>query len=185
MDVFYSFSYGTAGWLTLQSFPLVIYPTIIIALLSPEVREPTAIEEYFAKSLGLSLFTLGILIVLLTGSVPLTSSISETTNAAVTTEASDPKAPYAVPTLTIGTVYHSANAFYCYTWYTTTGRFPFALGVVGSSILGAIGLWCILFASTSGRISRKTGADKRTSGFPFKNEESASQRKKKLFGKSR
>jgi len=44
-------------------------------------------------------------------------------------------------------------------------------GVVGSSVLASMGLWCILFASSEGRISKKTGADKRTSGFPFKNVE--------------
>jgi len=36
-----------------------------------------AVEEYFARLLGITIFTLGLMIVLLTGSVPLTSSISE------------------------------------------------------------------------------------------------------------
>ena len=49
--------------------------------------------------------------------------------------------------------------------------YGFMCGVVGSSVLASIGLWCILFASSDGRISKKTGADKRTSGFPFKNVE--------------
>lgn len=49
--------------------------------------------------------------------------------------------------------------------------FSFSLGTLGSTFLAAIALWCILFASSNGRISRKTGADKRTSGFPFKNAE--------------
>lgn len=35
-----------------------------------------------------------------------------------------------------------------------------------------------MFATSSGKISRKTGADKRTSGFPFSNKESATSRKK-------
>jgi hypothetical protein len=96
MDVFYSYTYGTAGWLTLQAALLILSPTIMVTLLSPEAREPTgkyqvslgallsidkpsAIEEYFSRSLGITLFTLGIMMVLLTGSVPLTSSISEST----------------------------------------------------------------------------------------------------------
>lgn len=49
--------------------------------------------------------------------------------------------------------------------------FSFGLGSIGSVFLGAVALWCILFASSNGKISRKTGADKRTSGFPFKNSE--------------
>ncbi|KAG9228336.1 hypothetical protein BJ875DRAFT_477749 [Amylocarpus encephaloides] len=43
MDVFYSYTYGTAGWLTLQALPLIVSPTIIITLLSPEVRDPTGL----------------------------------------------------------------------------------------------------------------------------------------------
>ncbi|KAK6586154.1 hypothetical protein PZA11_001211 [Diplocarpon coronariae] len=194
MDVFYTYSYGSAAWLALQAAPLIISPTIIITLLAPEVREATrvqstlhityttdrvaALEEYFSRSLGLTLLTLGILIVLLTGSVPLTSSISDTTNAAVTSDANDPKAPYAVPTLAISFIYHSAIGFYAYARYASTGQTSFVLGALGSGGLAAVGLWCILFASTSGRISKKTGADKRTSGFPFSSKEAASAKKK-------
>jgi len=54
----------------------------------------------------------------------------------------------------------------------------FSLGTLGSGFLAMVALWCILFASSNGRISRKTGADKRTSGFPFKNAE-ADKRKGK------
>ncbi|RAL65094.1 hypothetical protein DID88_001201 [Monilinia fructigena] len=111
MDVFYAYTYGTAGWLALQAAPLVISPTIIITILSPEVREATPLEEYFSKSLGMTLLTLGIMVVLLTGSVPLTSSISDTTTAGVTSSENDPKAPYAVPVLTISTIYHGLIAF--------------------------------------------------------------------------
>jgi len=55
--------------------------------------------------------------------------------------------------------------------WTSTGVYSFLWGVVGSSVLASVGLWCILFAGSEGRISMKTGADKRTSGFPFKNVE--------------
>ena len=62
--------------------------------------------------------------------------------------------------------------------WTETGVLSFGLGTIGSGFLCAVALWCILFASSNGRISRKTGADKRTSGFPFKNAE-AEKRKGK------
>lgn len=75
------------------------------------------------------------------------------------------------------TLYHSAAAFYMYGMWTETGVSSFAFGVTGSTTLAAVGIWCILFASSDGRISRKTGADKRTSGWPFKNAE-ADKRKK-------
>jgi len=67
--------------------------------------------------------------------------------------------------------------------FTTSSQLSFAAGGFGYGALASLGLWCILFASTSGRISRKTGADKRTSGFPFANKESASA-KKKQYGKA-
>ncbi|CAG8978754.1 hypothetical protein HYALB_00012739 [Hymenoscyphus albidus] len=181
MDVFYAYTYGTAGWMAIQAMPLIISPTVIIMLLSPEVREPSPLEGYFARSLGFSLLTLGLIIALLTGSIPLTST---TTSTAITTSQTDPKAPYAVPVLLISLLYHSTVAFYCYARYTTGGTFCFALGSVVSAALGSVALWCVMFASSGGRISRKTGADKRTSGWPFKNSESARERKKVARGKS-
>ncbi len=147
----------------------------------------------------MTLLAIGILTVLLTGSVPLSSRLAEGKYAShllhpyqihtsyssridtdenllipipgATTDASDPKAPYALPTLTITAIYHTAIGFYGYAMWTETGVFSFALGTIGSGFFSAIALWCILFASSDGRISRKTGADKRTSGFPFKNTE--------------
>jgi len=55
----------------------------------------------------------------------------------------------------------------------------FTLGTVFSGALAAVGLWCILFASSDGRISRKTGADKRTSGLPVKNAEADKRKGRK------
>lgn len=66
--------------------------------------------------------------------------------------------------------------------WTETGIFSFGLGTIGSGFFSIVALWCILFASTDGRISRKTGADKRTGNFPFKNQESARERKKAVKG---
>ncbi|KAI9819011.1 MAG: hypothetical protein M1826_001226 [Phylliscum demangeonii] len=181
MDVYYLYSYGTAAWLALQAAPLALSPTMMVTMLSPQVREPSPLEEYFSRSLSMALLALGILTVILTGSVPLTSSFSDVAanaNAnAVTTDPEDPKAPYALPTLTITAVYHSAVAFYCYSCWSTIGSLAFASGAVGSATLAAVGLWCILFASSSGRISRKTGLDKRTSAWPLANKV-AEQKKK-------
>jgi len=38
-----------------------------------------------------------------------------------------------------------------------------------SGSLAAMGLWCVMFGSDPGHISKRTGADKRTSGWPFGN----------------
>ncbi|KAJ9199045.1 hypothetical protein DTO166G4_7321 [Paecilomyces variotii] len=167
MDVFYTYTYGTAAWLSVQGFLLLASPKMTVTMLLDETRPPSSIEIYLSRCSGLSLLTLAILTILLTGSVPLTS----TANRPVTTNDNDPKAPYAVPTMLITTIFHGISGFYAYTWFTTSGQAAFALGMAGYALVGAVGLWCLLFASEHGKISRKTGVDKRTSGFPFENKE--------------
>ncbi|KAF2761545.1 hypothetical protein EJ05DRAFT_472528 [Pseudovirgaria hyperparasitica] len=174
-----AYTYGTTAWNIIQAIPLMASPTIILTILSPEVREATVLETYFSRSLGFTLLALGILNLVLTGSIPLSSRLQ--IGNGVTTDPSDPKAPFAIPTLSITLVYHAVAGFYTYAMWTEEGSFAFGLSTGVSTILAAVGLWCLLFASSDGRISRKTGADKRTSGFPFKNTEAA----KKNIGKKR
>lgn len=186
--------WAMTGFLALSYYTLSLY-----------WPEPTALEVYFCRSLALALLTLAILVILLTGSVPLTSTFADSmstsysfvaflanhglpcswvdqTQATQTgASASDPKAPYLVPTLTLTTAFHSTSAFYAYAQYTQTGQATFVFSIMGYGSLAAIGLWCLLFASSEGRIIRKTGADKRTSGFPFTNAEAD----KKKTGKGR
>ncbi|KAE8349338.1 hypothetical protein BDV28DRAFT_62958 [Aspergillus coremiiformis] len=165
MDVFYAYTYSTAGWLSLQSLPLIMVPRIMTTLLLDETRPASELEIYFARCLGFSLLTIAILTVMLTGSIPLNSTISEP----VMTEDDSSKAPYAIPTLIVTSLFQGFSAFYAYTRYLSSGQTTFAIGMIGYSAVAAIGLWCVLFANGHGKISRKTGADKRTTGFPFKN----------------
>ncbi|KAI5780447.1 hypothetical protein EDC01DRAFT_668150 [Geopyxis carbonaria] len=176
MDVYYSFNYMSAAWMILEAVPLIISPTMIITLLSPEVRESTVLEEYLSRSLGMCLIAFSILNLLLTGSVPLTSTISEPAANPTSTDLEDPTAPYAVPSLTITLVYHCAVAFYCYTMYTTGHAMTFGVAVAAHALFAAVGGWVMLFGASNGSISRKTGADKRTSGFPFGNKEADKKR---------
>lgn len=176
MDVFHAYTYTTAAWLGVQSIALIAAPQLVTTSLLEETRTPTPMEIYYGRSLGLALITLAVMIAVLTGSIPLTSSVTE----AVTTEDSDPKAPYAVPTLILSTTFQGLCAFYAYTWYTISGQAGFALGVLGYAIVASIGLWCILFASGHGKISRKTGTDKRTTGYPFSNKEAEKKHAKNL-----
>lgn len=41
-QVFYYYSYGTAAWLAIQALPLLVSPTMIVTMISPEVRKPTS-----------------------------------------------------------------------------------------------------------------------------------------------
>jgi len=171
MDVYYYFNYMSSGWMVLEAIPLIVSPTVIIALLSPEVRESTTLEEYLSRSLGLTLIAFSILLLLLTGSVPLTSTLSEPAAAPTGTDLTDPTAPYAVPALTISLIYHMAVGFYCYTMWTAGHAYTYTIPVVAHAVLAAVGFWVFMFGASNGHISRKTGADKRMSGFPFKNKE--------------
>jgi hypothetical protein len=53
MDVYYFYSYGTAAWMATQAVPLITSPTMIVALLSPEVREASS-TCYLLSSLFLN-----------------------------------------------------------------------------------------------------------------------------------
>lgn len=57
-----------------EAIPLILSPTLIITLLSPDVRESTSLEEYLSRSLGLTLVAFSVLLLILTGSIPLTVS---------------------------------------------------------------------------------------------------------------
>jgi len=149
----------------LQAIPLALTPTIIIATLSPDVREPTQLESYLCRSLAFTLVAFGVLVVVLTGSVPLTSSLR------AKTDAEHPTAPYTMPTLVISLVFHAGVAFLQYGQAMKGNGAPYYFACFVNAFLASIGLWCLLFATDGGHISRRTGADKRTSGFPFKNEE--------------
>jgi hypothetical protein len=155
----------------------------------------TALEEYFSRCLGLNLLTVGILVIILTGAVPLASSVQGRklilitfslilsdafagTTAGITSATDDSDAPYKRAVLTIATAYHTASAIFSYVSHNSTGRWALMMGSLCSGLLASVGLWCLLFASTSGKISKTTGADKRTSAFPFQNAASASEQKK-------
>ncbi|MCJ1382131.1 hypothetical protein MMC17_005243 [Xylographa soralifera] len=149
MDFFDAYVYSTAGWMIFQALGLLISPKLSIAVLAPESRGPTSVEVYLARALGFSLLALTILTVLLTGRVSFSSTFADN----VSVDESNSKSLFTIPT------------------YLYTGLSAFALDVAIYGGLAAMGLWCLLFASSSGKISRRTGSDKRTSGFPFTNVE--------------
>ncbi|RDW65888.1 uncharacterized protein DSM5745_09627 [Aspergillus mulundensis] len=180
MDVFYAYTYSTSAWLALQSAALISVPQGISAMLLEETRPATPIEVYFARCLGFSLLALATLTFMLTGNIPLTSGLSDPLSSEDPESEDDPKAPYAVPTLVVTSAFHAASAFYAYTRYVVNAKGVFLIAMVGYASVAAVGLWCVLFASSHGRISRRTGADKRTAGFPFGNKASKKKHEKGL-----
>ncbi|KAI8629394.1 hypothetical protein F5Y19DRAFT_475382 [Xylariaceae sp. FL1651] len=173
MDAVSTYSFASCAWHGLQAVPLIIWPHVISSLLTvdnyPQTagNEASAVENYLARSLGFALLALGLVTVVLTGSVPVGSVVDTNTIS-----------PFAAPVLLLTTLHHGVGAFHCWARYNATGETGFCLGFVGSTALAAFGIWCLLFGGEKARISRRTGADKRTSGFPFRNAE-ADRRKQR------
>ncbi len=83
----------------------------------------------------------------------------------------DAISPYASAAVSISMLYHASAAFYGYARFTSSEQMGYLLGCLGSSTLAMFGLWVMMFGGEKGRVSKRTGADKRTSGWPFKNTE--------------
>jgi hypothetical protein len=82
--------------------------------------------------------------------------------------------------LVVSIFYHASSGFYCYGRYSWTQETGYLLGCIGSGVLFAMGLYCVLFAGDKAMISRYHRFDQSTSGFPFKNSESYRSKKKAL-----
>ncbi|KAL8815256.1 MAG: hypothetical protein Q9223_005593 [Gallowayella weberi] len=141
MDVFYAYTYSTAAWFGVQTIPLMLSPKLIITILSTEARKPTVLEEYLCRSLAFTLLAFAVVTVLLTGTIPLSSTLSESESAEITADPDDPKAPYAVPTLTVTAALHAVTAIYTYMQYTRNGQIGFAFAELASGLLASIGCW--------------------------------------------
>lgn len=92
----------------------------------------------------------------------------------------DAVSPYANAVVLVSSLYHAATAIYSYVRFHETEQTAFLLGCLGSSVFAVFGLCCLMFGSEPPRISKRTGADKRTSGFPFRNMEADKKRTKRL-----
>lgn len=136
----------------------------------------TDLESYFARALALLLLAFAATCLLLTGVIPLTNSIAE--NVMDTDSDGNSKDPYAYPTLVVTMAYHGISTFHLYTQIAYRGSFGFGAGLFFSAVLFGMGVWVTLFGSEKGRISKRTGADKRTGNFPFANAESAREKKR-------
>uniref|UniRef100_L7JDI5 Uncharacterized protein n=1 Tax=Pyricularia oryzae (strain P131) TaxID=1143193 RepID=L7JDI5_PYRO1 len=158
MEAISAYSLATCAWLGAQAFPMLLTPGFVNSMLVEGYEPASCLAQ-----LALSLLSLA-----LSGVLPLAPAAS----------ADDSISPYADAAVLLTALYHAANAFHSWArWGATGGSAAYGLGFVGSGVLAAFGLWCLMFAGDKGRISKRTGADKRTSGFPFRNVE-ADKRKK-------
>ncbi|KAH7163014.1 hypothetical protein B0J13DRAFT_518258 [Dactylonectria estremocensis] len=171
MSAIASYSFGNLAWLGTQALPLIIWPSFIGSILRAEDEVTSPLEAYFARSLGFALLALGLVVVVLSGAVPLTSAANAS---------SEEVSPYASATILISTFHHASAAFYCYGRYTWTGESGYLFGCMGSAIFASFGLYCVMFAGDTAMVSRYHHFDQSTSGFPFKNKQSYRSKKKAL-----
>ncbi|KAK2073592.1 hypothetical protein P8C59_007865 [Phyllachora maydis] len=132
------------------------------SVLSDDYQHGNIVESYFARSLGFSQLTIGLMLVVLSGSLPLTS-VLDSPNDAVS--------PYAAAVILVSMAHHATAAFYTWARFHSSGQTGFMLGCIGNTVFAAYALWVLMFGSEKVQISRRTGANKRTSGWPFKNAE--------------
>ncbi|GAA6003050.1 hypothetical protein JCM10207_001963 [Rhodosporidiobolus poonsookiae] len=166
-----SWSFFSAGWLTVLSVPLLFFPRILALVfgnLLAEMGDPDAhgkpnadvlrtlniLERSLAGLAGMSCLALASVLIVQTGALPLTSSLSASRNLA----ASSVSAPFRAPTIAISAIFFSGIAWTSYT-------LGLLFVAVPSGVLGAWGLWVLIFAH-EGHANR---ASARAANFPFKN----------------
>ena len=160
----------------MQSLPLLITPRLIVSLCASEPRKITDLEAYLCRTLGLTLLALAASNLIFTGVLAIGPAAK---TADPDPDAADKSKDVGRATATVAVVFQALTAFYLYAQLTSSGfSFAFSAGLVGNAALFCFGVWTLLFASDVGRRSKTTGADKRTSNFPFENKESAREKKK-------
>ncbi|KAI0093686.1 hypothetical protein BDY19DRAFT_902436 [Irpex rosettiformis] len=157
-------AYAATVILLLLAIPMIFFPNFLLYISesSSERRNAlTPLELYLSLNSGIVLATLAIAL-LFNAPAGIAVQLPSANNASH-------------PLLTSTTLATSIIALLSYNT-TSVGALAFFV-FLGSAIIAAWGWWAILFSGTS-YISRKTGADKRTSAFIFGNKAAASSRKK-------
>jgi hypothetical protein len=198
----------TSAWGTLQSLPLLFAPKLVVSLCSSNARRITDLESYLCRTLGLTLLALAASNLIFTGVIPIGPQAPHSHSSSSTTSSSsrsssakersssgeDSGSPprrtgtaatndLGKATATVAVAFQAVTAFYLYTQLMGGWSFAFTAGLVGNAALFCFGTWTLLFGGEVGRVSKTTGADKRTSGFPFGNSEAAREKKREARGK--
>ncbi|KAF8212163.1 hypothetical protein K438DRAFT_1229857 [Mycena galopus ATCC 62051] len=169
-------AWSTASLLTLISLILSVSPRLLLFLSEtangPEEKRTvlTPLESFLAVHTSIWLLAVAISLVLNIPSVPPIDVVPR--HQQIT------RHPLLIPLAVAGTL----SAFLAYN--TKSVGSLASIVCVGSSIIGLWGTWAAVFGNSSS-VSKKTGADKHTSGFLFKNRAAASSQKKEWLKKQR
>ncbi|KAI9064457.1 hypothetical protein FKP32DRAFT_1757719 [Trametes sanguinea] len=159
-----AWAWGSAGLLVILSVPLILSPRLLLFLSETGTERRvslTPLESYMALHAGILLFALALALVFNIPADHMDLTVTRRT----------PGHPLLGP-LSVACVIISFISYNT----KSVGSLSFMV-FLGSGTIGLWGLWALLFAGSS-YISRKTGADKRTSRFLFGNKSAASVQKK-------
>ncbi|BGP00132.1 hypothetical protein RTG_00088 [Rhodotorula toruloides ATCC 204091] len=176
-----AYSFAASGWLALLSIPLLAFPrvlSLVFGSLLAEMGDPDApnkptahvvrtlnvLERSLAGLAGMALLALAGVLVIQTGALPLTTSISTTRDVAT----SSLSAPYRAPTLWISIILLSSLSYSSYTLNLLSISVP-------SALLAAWGCWVVLFGH-EGRVNQQSA---RASSYPFGNVEAEKEKQGK------
>ncbi|KAG8623441.1 hypothetical protein KVT40_008417 [Elsinoe batatas] len=171
MDAIRLYNRAISSYLAIQAGLLLLAPSMVVWMLSPDPRTVTSLETFLARSFACALLLISFLNLLFSGE--LQAIFAESAQA-------DVNSPYATPTIYATLLYNTASCIMLYT-YSYSHALSSAWLTIGSAIhliLASSGMLLLMFGQGPGHISKRTGADKRTSGFPFKNVE-ADKRKQR------
>jgi hypothetical protein len=166
------FAYASAGYLTLLSVPLLLFPRVLLLVSAASRRVPaelTPFERYGACANALSMVALAALVLVLAGAVPVSTSPTPQPAAAGTS-------PFRTPAVAVATLYFAANALVVWSHASPIGHAASLLAIIHA----ALALWgfaVLLFADDATANRKKAGnpaaKDSSVSNFPFKSKSSS------------
>ncbi|THV66269.1 hypothetical protein D6C86_05449 [Aureobasidium pullulans] len=165
MDNFRIYNQATAALLALEAAPLLLSPSMAAWMASSEPKTVSAFETLVARELGFALLLCSFLALLFSGELHRLWDDAENVPGASATAVS----PYSSATTIATLLYHLSTGILMYISSTNAQLSGILVaGALAHMMLGVAGLLVLVFAN-DGKISKRTGADKRTSGFMFKN----------------
>jgi len=166
MDSLRLYNVGTSALLLVNGLPLLFTPGMMLYMLSSNPTPVSTIETFLARSASLAYLLSAFLNLLFSGEIQRLYGEDGLV-------AKEMDAPYAQATLYMTLLYHIGSGImdYSYSYSTHLSSTMFTLGSLSHLLLAAGGILLLMFGQGPKRISKRTGADKRTSGFPFKNVE--------------
>ena len=137
----------------------------------------TSLETLLARLASISLLLIAFLSLLLTGEI---HALYAQDSHAGASDADLDSSPFAKPVVYASMLYHTVCGvvLYGYSYSRHLSGGWMTLGAIAHLLVAGAGMLLVMFGQGPGHVSRRTGADKRTSGFPFKNAEADRKRKR-------